>query len=234
MFVLIAIAVYFGGVAVLGAIPVNAEFTPSENGIELCVRSNGIHTDYIVPVQSRMVDWRGQHPPAHFPRLERTPDYIAFGWGDRGFYLETPNWSDLKLGTALIAISGLGDGALHVEYLDQPREGERIACTSISEAQYARLAQYIQRTFKRDANGAVLRIDAPGYGDADAFYEAGGAYNLFFTCNEWVRRGLSESGIRAPAWSPFDGALIRQLRAGNGDRPAGDPPVARPPEADAP
>lgn len=229
MIVLIVLAVYFGGVAVLGAIPVNADFTPSAEGIELCVRSNGIHTDYVVPAQTRVVDWHGQHPPAHFPRLTRMPAYIAYGWGDRGFYLETPNWSDLKLGTALVAVSGLGEGALHVEYLDHPRGGERVACTRVSEAQYTRLARYIQRTFKRDENGAVLRIDAPGYGDADAFYEARGAYNLFFTCNEWVRRGLSESGIRAPAWSPFDGALLRQLRAANGDRSA-----ARPPRADAP
>jgi uncharacterized protein (TIGR02117 family) len=82
----------------------------------------------------------------------------------------------------------------------------------VSDAQYRALARYIERTFKRDAAGAALRIDAPGYGSTDAFYEAHGAYNLFFTCNEWVRRGLSESGIRAPAWSPFDGALLRHVR----------------------
>ena len=215
MIILFVVALYFGGVVVLGAVPVNANFTPPAEGVDVCLRSNGIHVDYVVPVRTAVVNWRDQHPPEHFPRLGRTPDYITHGWGDRGFYLDTPNWSDLKLGTALAAMSGLGEGALHVEYLDLPQENEHVVCTRVSEAQYARLADYIGRTFKRDAQGAVRRIDAPGYGAADTFYEAQGAYHLFFTCNEWVRRGLSESGIRAPAWSPFDGALLEQLRAAN-------------------
>jgi uncharacterized protein (TIGR02117 family) len=207
------VALYFGGVAVLGAIPVNGEFAPAQDGVELCVRSNGAHSDFVLPAQSSVIDWHAQHPPEHFPRIAGTYDHIAFGWGDRAFYLETPTWADLQLSTALVALSGLGRAALHVEYLERQAPGERSACTRLSEAQHRALADYIQASFERDADGRVMRIDAPGYGSADAFYEAHGTFSAFVTCNEWVRRGLSASGVRAPAWSPFDGALLRQLRA---------------------
>jgi uncharacterized protein (TIGR02117 family) len=177
------------------------------------VRTNGIHTDVVVPTTHPTIDWRARHPAAHFPLLDREPGYIAFGWGDRGFYLETPTWADFKVSTALKAVSGLGEAAMHVEYVDRPERGERVACTRITDEQYSALARYIRGSFRPGEGGAPIRIEARGYGSADAFYEAQGAYSLFFTCNEWVRRALSESAIRAPAWSPFDGALLRQLRA---------------------
>jgi uncharacterized protein (TIGR02117 family) len=207
------VALYFGGVAVLGAIPVNGGFEPAQDGVELCVRSTGVHSDFVVPVRHAVRDWGAQHPPGHFPKLAGPYEHVAFGWGDRAFYLETPTWAELKFSTAVVALSGLGRGALHVEYLERPSPGERAACTRVSEAQYRALADYIDSSFQRDADGGVMRIDAPGYGSADAFYEAHGAFSLFVTCNEWVRRGLSASGVRAPAWAPFDGALLRQLRA---------------------
>lgn len=215
IFLVGALALYFGGVLVLGAIPVNADFEPAADGIELCVRSNGVHADFVVPAASEAIDWRSAHPASHFPKLERETSHIAFGWGNRRFYLETPTWDEFRLTTGVMAISGIGDSALHVEYVDRPHEGERAVCTRVDRAQYDRIARYIQTAFKRDAGGAVIRIDAPGYGAADAFYEARGTFSLFVTCNEWVAQGLGESGIRAPAWSPFDGALLRQLRAAN-------------------
>ena len=45
--------------------------------------------------------------------------YISIGWGDKGFYLDTPTWAELKLSTALIAGFGLGNAALHITYYDE-------------------------------------------------------------------------------------------------------------------
>lgn len=211
--ILAIIAIYFTGVAVFGAVPINSDFEPASDGIRLCVRTNGIHADIVVPSVSDIVDWQIQHPIQHFPALTTPYDYISFGWGDRGFYLYAPTWSELTVGTALTAVSGLGSAALHVEYIDTIASDETTACTRISSEQYRVLAEYIRSTFKVDSAGAVILIDAPGYTESDAFYEAQGAYHIFTTCNEWVRRGLSVSGVRTAAWSPFDGALLRQLRA---------------------
>ncbi len=227
-----ALILYFGGAGLLGLVPVNRDFAPTPGGVPVCLRSNGIHTDVVLPATGAAIDWRAELPKTDFPRMRRAYDSIAFGWGERQFYLETPTWADLKAGTALVAATGLGDAALHVEYADRPRPGERAACTRVNEAQYRALVAYIERTFARDAAGRPRRIDAPGYGAADAFYEAKGTFSIFVTCNEWVRDGLAASGIRAPAWSPFDGALLRQLRdsgppPGGGAEPApggGKPP----------
>ncbi len=129
--------------------------------------------------------------------------------------LTTPTWSDLRPGTAFIALTGLGQGAMHVEYVDSPLayDARRVR---ISAEQYGRLVAYVQASFVRDADGAVRRIDAPGYFDTDAFYEAVPTYTFWYTCNEWTRRALAAAGVRTAWWAPFDIAVMRQLPAGPG------------------
>ncbi len=136
--------------------------------------------------------------------------WVAFGWGDRGFFIDTPTWADLRPSTALWAISGLGDGAMHVEYIETPR-AYKARELLLSREEYARLASYIHRSFRRGPSDRPIRIDTPGYFDADAFYEAVPNYKPWFTCNDWVRRALTVTGVRAPLWSPFETALFLQL-----------------------
>ena len=117
------------------------------------------------------IDWSAEFPARDMSGLVAPASWIAFGWGDRGFMLTTPTWADLRPGTAFIALSGLGRGAMHVEYVDSPGayDARRVR---LSAEQYRRLAAFIRDSFVRDAGGAVRRIDAPGYFDTDAFYEA--------------------------------------------------------------
>jgi uncharacterized protein (TIGR02117 family) len=143
-------------------------------------------------------------------RLAAPLEFVAFGWGDAEFFATTPTWSDLRAGTALRALSGLGDGAMHVEYVAAPGAyaGREIR---VDREQYARLAAYIHASFARDANGRPRRLPAPGYFDTDAFYAAIPRYSLWLTSNDWVRRGLAAAGVRTPRWAPFDTALFYQL-----------------------
>ena len=53
---------------------------------------------------------------------------ISIGWGDKGFYLDTPTWAELKLSTALIAGFGLGNAALHITYYDEIAEDDLTYC----------------------------------------------------------------------------------------------------------
>jgi len=209
---LAAALVYLSAALVLGALPVNRGFAESVDGVAIYVRTNGIHAEIVVPTRAEGVDWSIDHPPQHVRKLDAPLVWIAFGWGDRDVYLNTPTWRDLRLRTALVALSGLGRGAMHVEYVDHPEayESRRVR---ISAAQYRRLVAYLRGSFRRDADGRPLRIDAPGYFDTDAFYEAVPVYTLWFTCNEWVRRGLADAGVRTAAWAPFDTAIFWQLRA---------------------
>jgi uncharacterized protein (TIGR02117 family) len=136
--------------------------------------------------------------------------WIAFGWGDRAFMLETPTWRDLRFGTSLRALAGLGDGAMHVEYIIRP-EDYAVVPVQVSRAQHAHLVALIGASFRRTPAGAPIRIHAPGYFDTDAFYEAIPRYTFWFTCNEWVRVVLSRAGLPAPLWAPFERPLFWHL-----------------------
>lgn len=204
-------ATYVTAAIALGAIPVNSSFVESDDGIPIYLRTNGVHAELILPTRAADVDWSVEHPAVHMRSLAEPLEWIAFGWGDLGFFANTPTWADLKLGTALTALSGVGPGAMHVEYIESPRS-YKAREVKISPEQHARLVAYIRSSFERDAAGRLDRADVPGYFNEDAFYEANGGYKFWFTCNDWVRKALTEAGVRAPVWSPFDTALFYQLQ----------------------
>src|SRR5260370_14681071 len=76
------------------------------------------HTDIVIPLSDDIGDWRS----AFFSVAGDIPDeaYIAVGWGDLGFYRETPRWRDLRAGTALRAFAGVGPATLHVLAVNAP------------------------------------------------------------------------------------------------------------------
>ena len=207
---LATLVLYIGCALLLGAIPRNAGFVESENGIPVYVRTNGVHAELILPTRSPAFDWSGEFPVGHMRALAAPTEWIAFGWGDRGFMLNTPTWSDLRPGTAIVALSGAGSGAMHVEYIETPTayKSRRIR---ISASEYERLVAYIRASFVRDRDGRVRQIDAPGYFETDAFYEAVPSYTFWYTCNEWTRRALASAGIRTAVWAPFDTAVFYHL-----------------------
>jgi uncharacterized protein (TIGR02117 family) len=214
---LVAPAAYALLALVLGLVPVNRDFRPTQEatgGVAIYLRTNGVHAELVLPARGPE-NWTHEFPLLSVidPARQRTVagfDWIAFGWGDRQFYLETPHWRDLRARTAWRALSGQGSGAMHVEYVARP-EAYRNVRIVIGEDQYRELVAYVRAGFARDAQGRPLRIDHPGYFGTDAFFEGTGSYSLRLTCNEWVRRGLARAGIRAATWAPFDVALFWQL-----------------------
>lgn len=209
--------VYALSALVLGLIPAGRAIQPAAPGgnrIEIHVRTNGLHADLVLPARGPY-DWTREFAPLSIVDRTRLPspaglDWIAFGWGDRAFYLETPRWRDLKLRTALNALAGRGPAAMHVEYLGRPQD-YRTVRVGVDEDGYRRLVAYVRTGFSRDAQGRAIRIDHPGYVATDAFFEGTGHYSPWFTSNEWVRRGLAGAGVRTALWSPFDVALFWHL-----------------------
>ena len=202
----------------LGLLPVNRDWAPTApeaGGITVWLRTNGVHAELVLPAAAPH-DWRAELPPAEVvdaARLARPPalEWIAFGWGDRAFFIQTRTWADLRAGTAASALLALGPAVMYVDYVARPQDyrGQRI---DLSPAQYTRLVAGLRRGFARDAAGRPARIDDPGYFDTDAFYEGTGRYSLVLTCNEWIRRVLADAGVRTAAWAPFEAALFWQLR----------------------
>lgn len=209
---------YLFAAVVLGLVPVNRDFqptAPAQGGVSVYLRTNGVHAELVVPARAP-IDLQAEFPLAQVVDLARVQDpaalgWIAFGWGDRGFYLETPTWRDLRARTAAVALLGLGRGAMHVEYLARPHQYDAVR-VDVSDAQYRALVEALRSGFRRDAGGDLMRIEQRGYFATDAFYEGSGRYTLWLTSNEWVRRVLATAGIRTALWAPFDVALFWHLR----------------------
>jgi len=168
-----------------------------------------VHTDLVLPIKTEQMDWSKEIKFEHTLGKDTIMDYIAFGWGDKGFYLETPTWADLKFSTAFKAAFALGESAIHATFYKTLREGNDCVRIPLSKEQYVRLVNYILDSFDQDANGHFLNIPTKAvYGQYDAFYEAKGSYNLFQTCNTWANTGLKRCGQKAALWTPFDSGIF--------------------------
>ncbi len=178
--------------------------------ITIYIKTNGVHTDLVVPVKTVQLDWSKEIKFANTHLTDTSKvTYLAMGWGDKGFYLQTPTWADLKFSVAFKAAFALSTTAIHATFYDTLVQDSACKKIVISNAQYERLISYITGSFQHDSAGHVMHIVTnANYGKADAFYEANGSYNLFKTCNTWANSGLKNCGQRACLWTPFDTGIF--------------------------
>jgi len=202
------IALYLLAAFCLSRITVDREPVTS-NDVEIYILTNGVHTDIVVPVRNGQMDWSKEITFGNTTAKDSTMKYLAVGWGDRGFYLETPTWADLKFKTAFRAAFGLSNTAIHATFYRRMKESESCKKIQISNAQYARLIDFISDSLQKDENGHAMCIKTnANYGDNDAFYEATGSYSMFTTCNSWANSALKVSGQRACLWTAFDTGIF--------------------------
>lgn len=192
----------------LSRISVNSDVIEPEKGIEIYLLSNGVHTDIVVPVKTPTTDWSEKVKFQNTKANDTTAKYLAFGWGDKGFYLNTPTWADLKFSTAFYAASGLSTSAMHCTFYKRMKEDEECRKIIITEKQYKALVDFIQNSFQMK-NGQVIKIETDAvYGNNDAFYEANGSYNLFYTCNTWTNSALKAADQKASLWTVYDKGIL--------------------------
>ena len=196
----------------LGLIPANVSWRAPETGITIFVRSNGVHTWIMMPKVNRYMDWRPFAPGAHLrdPRYGNA-NYVAVGYGNREFYLNTPTWGDLSPPTAAAALFGSGSTLLHVEHAHNPEPDDWQRPIVVTPDQYRRLVGFIRARFQLDAQRRTMPVLGRGYGPADMFYEANGGYSFVMTCNEWSGRALRAAGIRTGLWTPFEQSIMWRL-----------------------
>jgi uncharacterized protein (TIGR02117 family) len=199
---------YFAGALIGSLVPANWGWEAPARGVTIFVRTNGVHTWIMVPTTAAGVDWRPLAPAEHLREPSRAGAYLAIGYGNRDFYLNTPSWSDLSLPTAFAAAFGQGPGLVHVEHEPVPRADADHRPVVLSEEQYRRLAVHIRASFDLDAEGRAKPLLGRGYGPADMFYEARGSYNAHRTCNEWTGEALRAAGVRMGLWTPFSQSVM--------------------------
>lgn len=154
------------------------------------------------------MDWNTVIKPEHFQN-SISKKYLAFGWGDKMFYQNTPYWKDLKLKVAARAVFINTESAIHVTRVDRPLSG-KIIKLRLTSSEYKKLSEYILKHFK--PNPLQAEVLALSYSSNDVFYPSHSSFHAFRTCNTWVNSALKYAGIRSCLWTPFSFPLFWQLK----------------------
>lgn len=191
-------------------IEIPVEETKEPKVIEVYILTNGVHTDLVVPVKNDIMDWGGELSFENTISKRADFNYLSVGWGDKGFYLDTPTWAELKVSTALKAAFWMSESAMHCTYYYEMKESKDCKKIMLTKKQYQNLTEYIKSKFDRDKDGKVIFIDTDAvYGINDAFYDAKGKYSFLETCNTWANRGLKVAGQKAALWTPTDVGIFQ-------------------------
>jgi uncharacterized protein (TIGR02117 family) len=209
---ILLILLYLGSAWALSRLTVPAEANTAHE-VTIYLKTSPVHTDLILPVKTAAKDWSQSILYKHTRSGDTAFNYIAIGWGDKGFYLETPTWADLKASTAFKAAFWLSTSAVHTNYLDSVKTGKNCFRLDLSNEQYQRLIKYIENSLLTSPSGEPIPISiANPYGDHDAFYEGSGRYSLFHTCNTWANDALKACGQKACWWTPFSTGIRHQYQ----------------------
>jgi uncharacterized protein (TIGR02117 family) len=186
---------------VLSIITTSPKISNEEKAHEIFIKSNGVHTDVII----KQLDVRAS---IQSKLNQEFSHYLGFGWGDKGFYIDTPTWDDLTFSVATNAMFLPSKTCMHVT--PYQTINSKWISVKISKNQLDELLNFIESTFQVETNN-FQKIDFEGYTNMDAFYEAKGSYNLFKTCNVWTGQALEQAEIKTAIWSPFDWVIIWNL-----------------------
>lgn len=168
--------------------------------------TNGVHLFIVLPADEVEPSLRGRLPVPGDTR------FIAFGWGDREFYRNTPSWKDLSPGTAFRAAFLNTPAAMHV--IPYPAEQASWRRMELCPVQVDALSGFIGRSFQKDEKGNLLPVEAYGYSESDLFFEARGQYSCLRTSNSWVNDALKQAWLPAALWTPFDFGVLWHIGTG--------------------
>ena len=206
---ILSLLTYLLIVTLLSFVSVNEDFAENQQEIPIYILTNGVHTDVVLPIKNEHYDWSNQLKFEHTKSKDSTYQYVALGWGDKGFYLETPTWADLKASTALKAATGLSSSAMHVTFYKHLKENKSCKKIQISLENYQNLIAFINKSFQTKSRD-FLKIETDAvYGKHDVFYEANGSYSLFYTCNSWANQALKAANQKAALWTISDSGIFR-------------------------
>jgi uncharacterized protein (TIGR02117 family) len=183
----------------------------ADGAVTVGVMSNGYHASLVLPVSAAGIDWRQVFDPAHPDEPQHDAGWLALGWGDRDFYMQTRKLADMRPATLLRAILGLGDTTVQAIWIADAARLPGLRMVRVSPERYRRMSDVVRARLRRDARGQAQVHAGAGYGANDAFYAAQGRYAPWRTCNEWVADVLRAGSIAVPVWAPLPQALMWSL-----------------------
>lgn len=184
----------------LTCIPINTPTANQETKHAIWLTTNGVHLDFVLPIEDVSPEL------LQGLRLPVGSRYVAFGWGDANFYLNTPTWGDLTFANAVNALFLESPTLMHVTgYRNQIKSWVKV---SLSAKQLSEINSYLLQGFKLNESSYKVWVANQAYSKADSFYEANGNYTALNTCNSWVNKGLKKANLPACLWTPFDFGIL--------------------------
>ncbi len=174
------------------------------------VQGDAMHVNLVMPVDNGVYDWR------QFMNLQQIGSdtnenyrYLKMGWGDRIWYTEVPDWSQMNvLDIGRVLLKPGNASVMYVQgYAARP---DNVKCVGLDREHYLNFVRFLQNSFARDAQGKLIYIKA-GAATTDGFYAAVGNYSALRTCNTWSAEALDAAGINTPVWSALAPAVMRQI-----------------------
>lgn len=208
-----AIILYVLAALLLPFIPIAEKPTTEPKNIAVYIYTNGVHTDIVVPIKNEQFDWSEKVLFINTRSKSTDYKYLGIGWGDKGFYLDTPTWAELKFSTAVNAAFWLGESAMHTTFYKEMIEGDDCKKIMISKSQYSDLVQFVDSKFDKDTSEQNILIPTNAvYSNDDAFYEAQGSYSFLNTCNTWTNNALKIAGQKAALWTATDFGIFQHYQ----------------------
>jgi uncharacterized protein (TIGR02117 family) len=164
-----------------------------------------IHTDILVPVSDKAVDWSLKFAGVVDASVSPN-DFIAIGWGDLLFFTEFETWSDVTLKGIWGAISGRGPTALRVYTIREPKNSPGCHALLVDEDARRRLARIVDETLVKPEVISVLP------GTRQFFFQSHQRYSPFNTCNQWTARSLAAMGLPRAYFAPFSFSVTWPLK----------------------
>jgi hypothetical protein len=104
------VLLYVLAALLLGLVPRNPGFVETADGVEIYVRTNGVHADLVVPTQWNGIDWGAEFPAHDMSGLVAPARWIAFGWGDPRFHADNAHLGRSAAGHGLLCSQRPGPG----------------------------------------------------------------------------------------------------------------------------
>ncbi len=177
--------------------------------------SDGFHTNLFVPIKTAGYDWT-RHTSGLASEFSAQDRYVQLGWGDRRFYMETPDWDQVSPLEALRALFfWQNPTAMFVKgHTAAPDVGkENLECLRLGKTDYLAMMSFIDRSFQINSQGQKQRLGS-GQDRQSSFYAATGSYSIFNTCNSWTANALQAANVNTPLWGGLAPPIMMHLQNG--------------------
>jgi len=195
-------ALYFSTAYLLVFLPSKPTTKEQNRSEDIYILYNTMHSDILLNTRGLNKELKTELNSL----IKKREGYLAFGWGDKETYLNTPTWNDIKISTSLKALFINTPSLMHVSFYKNINRFRYVKNIKLSKKEKEKLESSILKSFD-------LKIDEhyQGYGRDDLFYPSVYKYNLFNTCNTWTGDRLREANVSISYWTPLSSNIIDSL-----------------------